>query len=162
MKPIRLLVLLMVCVLSAQAFAGEHSRISLSDGSIIYGEIKSFADGVYTVESAAFGIIKIRESDIQEIRPGSNLITGRENINPVDPPAKSDLRGLQELMRGDPETMNLVFALGNDPEFQEILKDPDILNAVNTGDIASLLSNPKFMQLLNNPKIREIQSKIAD
>lgn len=162
MKAIRIFVLLMLCILSAKVFAGESSKISLFDGSIIYGEIKSFSDGVYTVESAAFGIIKISESDIQQIRPRSNAIKERENVNPVYPPASSELLALQELMRSDQEIMNLIAALQNDPDFLEILKDLDILKAVNTGDIGSLVSSSKFMKLLNNQKIQKIQKRIAD
>jgi hypothetical protein len=162
MKTIRILFLLMLSTLSAHAFAGENSKISLFDGSVIYGQIKSFADGVYTVETAAFGTIKIRESDIQQIGLRSNAIKDKENVNPMSPLARSELLVLQDRMRGDPEIMNLVLALQSDPDFQEIFKDPDILEALETGDIALLLSNPKFLKLLNSRRIQDIQRRIVD
>lgn len=53
--------------------------------------------------------------------------------------------------------MNMVLSLQNDPDFQEILKDPAIINAVNSGDTNTLISNPKFMKLLTNPKFQKIK-----
>jgi hypothetical protein len=163
MKSMRIiLVFIVICFLSANVSAGEFSEISLTDGSIIYGEIKSFNAGVYTVKSAAFGLFRISESDIQQIRPRADSIKKREKANPETPSVSSDLLALQEMMGRDKEIMNLIVALQNDPDFLEIISDPDILHAVNTGDIGALLSNSKFMNLLNNQKIQEIQKRLAD
>ena len=162
MKSMRIIILTVLCFLSTNVSAGEFSEISLTDGSIIYGEIRSFNGGVYTVKSAAFGLVKISESDIQQICPKADSIKKRENVNPETPSVSSDLLALQELMRRDKEIMNLIVALQNDPDFLEIIGDPEILNALNTGDIGALLSNSKFMKLLKNQRIQEIQKRLTD
>ena len=162
MKSMRIIILTVLCFLSTNVSAGELSEISLTDGSILYGEIKSFNAGVYTVKSAAFGLVKISESDIQQIRPKADSINKREKVNPETPPVSSDLLALQEMMGRDKEIMNLIVALQSDPDFLEIISDPDILHAVNTGNIGALLSNSKFMKLLDNQRIQEIQKRLAD
>ena len=162
MKAMRMLTLMVLCFLSAHVSAGEFSEISLVDGSIIYGEIKSFHAGVYTVKSAAFGLVKISEADIQQIRPKSTSTKKRESTKPEIPEVSSNLLALQELMSRDQEIMNLIAALQNDPDFLEIMRDPVILNDVSTGNIGALLSNPRFMDLLKNQKIQEIQKRLAD
>ena len=48
----------------------------------------------------------------------------------------------------------------DDPEFQELLQDPNIMNAINSGDIGTLMFSPKFMKILENPAIQRIQKEV--
>lgn len=68
--------------------------------------------------------------------------------------------GLQEKMMNDKEIMGLILALQNDPDMQELLKDPSVLNAVSDGDINTLTGNPRFMRLLENARVKEIQRRL--
>ena len=147
--------------LSAGVYAGQFSEIGLIDGSTIYGEILSFNDGIYTVKSGSLGTIKVAESDIREIQVQSANTKNREYASPGNSSIGPEVQALQTFMQNDQEMMAIIFSLQNDPDFQEIIRDPGILNAVNSGDIAALISNPKFMSLLNNHKIQEIQKKLA-
>jgi hypothetical protein len=65
-------------------------------------------------------------------------------------------------MMGDKEIMSMILSLVNDPEVENILKDPSIMKAVNSGDIEALLSNPKFMKFLNNPAVKDISKKTLE
>ena len=63
-------------------------------------------------------------------------------------------------MMSDEQIMTLIYSLQNDPDIQNILKDPDLLNALNAGDIDTLRSNPTFMNLLQNKKIQQIKKRM--
>lgn len=56
-------------------------------------------------------------------------------------------------MQADDEVTNTIRSLKDDPVFQKVLEDPELMNAVNTGDVATLIANPKFLQLLKNPAV---------
>lgn len=75
---------------------------------------------------------------------------------------KSEVESLQEMMKNNPEIMEMIQSLQNDPEFQKALQDPSILNAVNSGDIAALMSNPQFMKLLENSTVQKIEKKVQE
>jgi hypothetical protein len=133
------------------ATAAEMREIELTDGTIVTGEIVSLTGGVYTVRSATLGTLRIEESNIRTIRlkdsVGSSANTGGEVMS------------LQNKMMSDGEIMNMIQGLQNDPEFQEILQDPEIMKAVQAGDITTLVANPKFMRLLNNQAVKDIKNK---
>jgi len=161
MKIKSVFIFFVLILLSAGLSAGEYNEIGLIDGSTIYGEILSFNDGVYTVKSSSLGTLKIAESDIREIRVKSANKKNRDPISPENASIGSEVQALQTFMQNDQEIMAIIFSLQNDPDFQKIISDPDVLNAVNSGDIAALISNPKFMSLLNNQKIQQIQKKLT-
>jgi hypothetical protein len=64
-------------------------------------------------------------------------------------------------MLRDQDIMTMIQSLQNDPEFQKILRDPEVMRAVNAGDIPALTANPEFMKLLQNSTVQEIQKKVA-
>lgn len=135
---------------SGLAAAAETRIIELTDGSTLTGEVVSLADGVYTVRSNALGTIKINEAKVRAIR-----LKGKVQA------ATGDIKSLQDSMLGQADIMGLIQGLQNDPEFQKVLADPEIMKAAQAGDIATLMSNPKFMRLMNNQTVREIQKKLA-
>ena len=133
------------------ARAGEIKEFELKDGSVIYGEIVSFSGGTFTVRSKSFGTVEIDESKIRAIR--SRVPVGRK---------RDQIQQLQQKMMSDEEVVQMILSLQNDPDVQNILKDPEIMEAVNAGDINALLSNPKFMKLLENPAIQDIRKKVTE
>ena len=149
-------------ILCGSVFAGELREIELIDGTVIFGEIVSFSDGVYTLKSGSLGTVRINESKIRVIRLKSHGAPAAELTTPSDTSAGTELQALQKLMMNDKEIMSVILSLLNDPDFQEILKDPAIINAVNSGDIDALISNAKFMKLLKNPRFQEIKRKVVE
>jgi len=138
-------------VFLSQAFAGETRTFELLDGSIITGEIVSYNNGTFILKSEILGNIRIEETKIRAIRSTKNeRISGDEVL------------ALQEKMMSNEKIFAMILSLQNDPEFQEILQDPEIMVAVSSGDINALLSNKKFLKLLENPAIQDIGRMIED
>ncbi len=132
----------------------EAQEIELNDGTVINGKIISFANGVYTIESEALGQLKIKESKIKTIHLKSSAKNKKDETESQS--ANSQVKSMQNLMVTDSSIMEMILSLQNDPKFQKILKNPEIMNAVNSGDTKTLMSNPEFMELLNNSTVKEI------
>ena len=162
MKFTSMSLLFFISIFYGSVFAGEFRMIELADGSRIYGEIVSFNDGVYTLNTDSLGIIEIDESEVRVIRFKSDGLKSGERESPERTSIKPEIRDLQRSMISDEEIMNMIFSLQNDPAIQDILSNPEIMNAVKSGDISTLLANPKFMKLLNNIHIKEIQKRTVD
>jgi len=151
MKHLIVGLVLLIGTLLGSASAGELREFELKDGSLIYGEIVSFSDGVFTIRSESLGAVRIEESKIRAIRSRTSEVQGQDQI-----------QILQQKMMSDEEIVEKILSLQNDPDVQSILKDPEIMKAVNGGDIDALLSNPKFMKLLENPAIQDIGKKVTE
>lgn len=149
--------ILILFISAVTANAVEVREIELIDGSIITGEVLSLAGGICTIKSDGLGMIKLDESKIRAIRAKS---AGHGERKDVVSESGGEIRSLQEKMMSDKEIMSMIQSLQNDPEFQKILEDPEVMKAVNSGDVAALMSNAQFMKLLNKPTLREIQSKV--
>lgn len=142
-----------ILLLASLVSAAETRVIELIDGSTITGELLSLSEGVYTIRSAALGTIKIPEAKVRTIRSKGPAGTAAD--------AGSQVKSLQDAMLGQADIMNMIQGLQNDPEFQKILKDPEIMKAIQAGDITALMANPRFMKLLNNQVVREINKKLS-
>ncbi len=124
--------------------------IELTDGGIITGEVLSLSNGVYIIKSESLGSIKLEGSKIRTIRSKSSV---------TNAPSGPETGALQEKTLSVKEIMGLIQSLQNDPDFQKVLKDPNIMKAVNDGDISELTANTRFMKLLDNATVKEIQQK---
>lgn len=159
MKRILLLCLLVLVILSSSVFAATV-KVQLNDGSIVVGELVEFNNSIYTFESKSFGRVKINESEIKEIhyKSGDGIEASQEiplaNMS-------SEIETMKKSMLTDEEVMNIIHSLQDDPEFQEILKDPVIMNAVQSGDINTLMSNEKFSKLLDHSSVEQIKNQMG-
>jgi hypothetical protein len=137
--------------LLGQAFASETKTFELLDGSIITGEIISFSDGIFTLKSEILGTIRLEESKIRIIRSSEDSGISEDGV-----------LALQKKMMTNEEVFAMILSLQNDPEFQAVLKDSEIMRAISSGDINALLSNPDFLKLLENPTIQDIGKRIEE
>jgi len=85
-----------------------------------------------------------------------------ENVLSSGPEMHSEIAGVQQKIVGDPAMMQIVAKLMFDPEFQELMKDPEIVAAVQAQDVQALMHNQKFLNLMNNPEIRELNDKVRE
>jgi len=148
-----ILIFIVIAAAATLVNGAEIREIELTDGSVIDGEIVSLSGGVYTVRSATLGMIQIEESKVRTIRRKS--ATGSAG----DPAGQ--IKSLQDKMLNDPEIIHMIQSLQNDPDFQNILQDPEIMKAVQNGDLATLMANPQFMGLLNKQTVQEIKNKTS-
>ena len=152
--------ILIVCM-SSNAFASEPVQIQLTDGSMISGAIISFREGVYTLQSGSLGTIKIDESQIKLIRMDSHGTAPFQPANASNGSVDNTIQTLQKSMSQNPQIMEMIQTLQNDPEIQSLIQDKDIMEAVTAGDINSLMSDPEFIKIFENPSIQQIQKEVG-
>lgn len=144
--------LLIVLFASNAVHAVEPSTLTLRDGSTITGEVVSLSDGVYTVRSATLGTIAVKAADVV-------TLTNAAAAAPA--PAPAPLDGLQERIASDPDTMNAISALRDDPELKAMLDDPELQSALQSGNLDALLANPKLARFAADPRVQEITKKVS-
>jgi hypothetical protein len=131
---------------------------SFLDGSTITGEVESLKSGVYTIKSESLGTIRIEDSKIRAIRTKSSVPAGR--VVSGSSGTAEGVKDLQSKMTGDKEIMVLIQSLQNDPDFNKILEDPEIMKALQEGNFTALAADFRIKKLLNNPTVKEIEKKV--
>jgi len=155
------LLLLLVSALCAPVQATEL-RLTLKDGSMITGEIESVQNGIYTFRSPSLGTLSLKESEIRGIEmPAASAAQADDKASKRSAASNAQVDALQHRIVSDDALMNSVTALLDDPQFQAVLKDPEILDAVRGGDIGALEGNPKFQSLIDDSKVKEITKRLA-
>jgi len=154
-KTLCCLLFLLCMTLTAAVHAGELREIVLIDGTVIVGELASLANGIYTINTAAAGTLKIEEAKVEAIRN----ISGK-NTGPAKTPDRQKIMAIQQEMIADGSILQLILALQNDPDFQAILEDESIMQAINNGDFNALMTNPKIVKLMEKPSVQAIGRKL--
>lgn len=144
--------LLGILALLAPYDAGSAATIVLKDGAVIYGEIETLQNDLYTIKTESLGTVRVNKQDVRTIDQGGKPAPPSSQSLP-DP---TDVESLQLQMMQNLSLISMIEALQNDPEVQAVMSDPEIINAINAGDYGALLSNPKIIALTQNPKMREI------
>lgn len=142
--------LLALCFALACPAAAE--RLELDDGSVVVGVLRGLAGGFYTVESEGLGLIEIPSSRVKRIDGAAPAppasATGSQ--------AGADVSELQQQMLSDGRIVGQLLALGETPEMQAILSDPELMALVQSGNLEALGRHPKILKLLESPHIGEI------
>jgi hypothetical protein len=147
---------------SAVVYCSQESKIELTDGSIINGEIVSYASGVYVLDTPAFGVISVESAKVSRIEPVNRQLSGIP-AGPTVPSAsfsQSDINNYKQKIMNNPATASLIAGMAFDSRIQELAEDPQIQDAVKSGDIQALMKNEKFMNIVNNPKMQESIKKL--
>jgi len=158
--------MIMTLLLTSHVFAGNAATIYLNDGSVLSGETISVNNDVYSIQTESMGLINISKSKISSINFKSqnrnsfydSEKTGGDGNSAIVEQAAD----LSETMMADEKIMEMIMGLQNNPDFQAVLSDPEMMNAINTGNLEVLLSNPKFLKLLNNSTVESINRQLAD
>jgi hypothetical protein len=140
-------------VSSITAYCGQISRIELVDGSAINGEITSYKDGIYVVDTANFGEVKVAADKVSKIESANSPEQTNNFVQPQIDAYKSKIMS-------NPENVAVITSLASDPQIQEVVKDTQIQDDVRTGNIQALIKNEKFMDIVNNSKMQEAVKKI--
>ena len=152
--------------------AGETAReIELTDGSVIRAEVVSMSNGMYRLRSDALGEIEVPEQRIKTIRsPEAKTATARMEGEPAressvpaealsTPAPASSAEDLQQTLQQDPEAMEKILTLQNDPLVQSILNDAGTMRAIEAGDLGALLNDPKIRALMSHPTVQGLSGK---
>ena len=151
-----LLLLALVEPLSAQ----EKRAITLKDGTKIIGEIISFENGVYTLETS-FGQVAVPDTNIVSIASASASAPslppiGAPSLIPSGIPMDGQIESIQGQLMQDPNFIAKAQDLSKNPEVMQILSQPDVAQAIMNRDITALQNNPKIRELLNNPQVLDL------
>lgn len=150
-------------LISSAAFAGPIKEIQLSDGSVIKGEIVSFADGVYHIKSDALGTFYLDDARVRSITtlveiPPKEManIASSETVYSNGINLEGQTGAVAGQILSDPETWRLIQKLQSDPSMLQILEDQELMRAIDQQDFSRLMSDPKFQELLRNETLGEI------
>ena len=147
--------LLLFMTLPVAVHAGELQEIVLIDGSVIVGELVSLTNGIYTIKTATLGDLKVENARVDTIRNKSGRMEGS-----VKASVQQEIIAIQQKILADESIVQLILALQNDPDFQEILQDESIMKAISSGDFNALMTNPKIVKLMNNSSVQEIKRRV--
>ena len=149
------IVLLFIITFPSLVQAGEVREIVLIDGSVIVGELLSLANGIYTIKTATVGTVQVEDAKVETIR---NRAGGTSEQ--VKASGQPEISSIQQEMISDGYIMQLILALQNDPDFQDILQDESIITAINDGDLDALMTNPKIEKLMRKSDVQEIKRRV--
>ena len=157
-----LMFLLCIFALTTILYCGQPSKIELTDGSIINGEVVSYTNGVYTINTPTFGEIKVGAKKVSKIESVSYTLPGT-SANPIaqtDNPTQSQVSTYGQKLMENPENAAIVVGLTSNPALQDMAADPEIMEAAKKNDIQALMKNPKFMNIVNSPEMQEAVKKL--
>ncbi|MDD1475102.1 hypothetical protein MEO41_28105 [Dolichospermum sp. ST_sed4] len=127
MKKIIYFCLLALALNFAVAYGQQLSKIELSDGSLINGEIVSFLNGVYTIKAATVGDITVACDKVVKIESASHVSTYR-TTQPADL-TQTQVSAYKQKLMENPENAAIVKGIAKNSGLQEMADDPEILDA---------------------------------
>lgn len=160
-KQTYLFILLSLFTLSSFSWADDAQTITLKDGSQIKGNLVGITNGTYTVHTPTLGDVKVSTSQVSSITTGAPM-----PVSPNAPAASSNndfnqkIQSAQNKLMNDPEMMQQVTAMAQDPELMKLLSDPELTQAVMSHDVNAIQSNPKAQALMNNPRMKALMEEL--
>jgi len=152
-----LFILLSICSLS---FAQEAKYITLKNGSRLRGNVISFSDGIYTIQTDTLGEIELKEEAISSI--SSSDLEGSVPDITIQNSMKTQVQDIQGTLVNDPELMTEVEDVTQDPEVMEILNDENLIKDIMSYDPKRIENNPKIQKLMENPRMKELIGKVEE
>ncbi|MGR9090958.1 MAG: hypothetical protein ACU85U_10315 [Gammaproteobacteria bacterium] len=136
---------------TAAAQAGPPQDIELSDGSVVRAEVISMDGGTYVLRSETLGRLEMPAANIRSISSGKPAA----QANAVSP-STVQIDGIRKSIINDPEAMNKIQSLQDDPVVQNILNDSDTMRAISAGDLGTLMNDPKIKALMQHSTVQEL------
>lgn len=88
--------------------------------------------------------------------------TGGENTGGIPQQlTMAQIQAIQTRIMTDPELMETVMSLADDPQLMQAVMDPSLLAAVQRGDTAAAAKNPAFRRVANDPRVRKLMKALA-
>jgi hypothetical protein len=152
--------------LNTISFADQTEQvITLKDGSQIKGELSGIDNGVYTVKTPIIGDVHVAASDVASITNGNGTAAAAPaDLAPASgsaPNMDAQIAASQKQLMSNPQSMETLQEMAQDPDIMQALSDPAIVQAVTTHDYQAVQNNPKIQELMNNPKMQAFLQKLA-
>lgn len=170
----RFLVMFLIVILPVHTvFAASAKQIALKDGSVIKGKLISFEGGIYTVQTENLGRLQLAEGNVVAVVsegavsavPSQGAVTQQPSQGGVGNPGFSNqVSAMQNQIMSNPQTMQTIQAMMQDPEITAMMADPnfmkDLTAAVSSNDPQSIASNPNIQKLMSNPQMRSLIQQV--
>lgn len=145
-------------------FAASDKYITLKDGSVIKGELVSFENGTYTVETENLGKLELPEANVLSVAtPGA---VAQAPSAAVQPDFARNVSAMQNQIMTDPQAMQAVQAMAEDPEIASMISDPNFVHKLNTavsnGNVDSVADDPRIQELMVNPKMQALIQQLQE
>ncbi|MDE2027085.1 MAG: hypothetical protein KGK03_03765 [Candidatus Omnitrophica bacterium] len=162
----RYILFFIVFFLPAFALADDVQQvITLKDGSQIKGVLSGIQDGVYVVKTPIIGDVHVAAKDVASITNGNaaspaGLPMG--NTGAMAAPAMGaspfdqQLQATQQQLMSNPQNMQLITEMAQDPQIMQALQDPAVMAAINNHDYQALANTPAIKELMTNPHMQEL------
>ena len=124
------------------------SRIEMLDGSTLNGNVVSYSNGYYVIDSASLGRLGIDESTIRSIEPGGATRRGGGY--------SEQIRSIQQKISASPVLVEMIMGLQSDPNLQGALSDPQFVHLILSGNLQALKGDPRFLKILDNPSLQAV------
>ena len=103
----------------AVASWAQQATISLNDGSVLRGDVVGLSNGFYSLRGNSFGELKIPKNNVRSIEYGDT------SASPAGP-GLSQLQAIEARLLMDPNLLDSIQSLANDPLVRDIVNDPEI------------------------------------
>jgi len=166
---LRFLLALLIFALPAYiVFAGTAKQITLKDGSVIKGELVSFANGIYTLQTDNLGRLQLPEANVVSVASEGAIpqvfqaqaVPHQTQGGSGNAGFSGQVSAMQSQMMSNPQTMQTIQAMVQDPEISAMMADPnfikDLTTAVSSNDPQSLANNPNIQKLMSNPRMQSL------
>ena len=141
---------------------GHLALATLSDGSLITGELVGIDNGQYRIRSTTLGEMSVPESAIRSIQPpGSDGVPVARQTAPDVSAYGPEIASIQQQLATNPGLMGQITALQNDPAIQAVLADPELTRLILAGDLERLRADPRIQRLMEHPGIQGIVGQMA-
>jgi hypothetical protein len=140
--------------------------ITLKDGSQIKGVLAGIENGVYTVKTPIIGDVHVAANDVASITTGNTPAATLPSNNALPLKASGSsldqqIAASQQQLMADPQNMQILQQMIEDPEIAKALQDPTLVQAVTSHDYQAVQSNPQVQKLMSNPNMQALIKKLA-
>lgn len=155
---------LLILMFVPSVFAASDKYITLKDGSVIKGELVSFENGTYTVETENLGKLELPEASVISIATKGAAV--QAPFAAVQPDFAKNVSAMQNQIMTDPQAMQAVEAMAEDPEIASMISDPNFVQklstAVSNGNADSVADDPRMQKLMGNPKMQALIQQLQE
>jgi hypothetical protein len=155
----------------------QQQVITLKDGSQIKGVLAGINNGIYVIKTPIIGDVHVAAGDVASITNGNAApavlpqaagyapTTGASSPSGVAPssasPFDQQIASTQQQLMSNPQNMQIIMQMAQDPQIAQALQDPTLVQAVTNHDYQAVANNPAVQQLMSNPHMQELLKQLA-